>query len=61
MKAKNAPPCARFAVVSNPGTLFARIEDFTMTLNEAHECVQCYDIPVDVMRVTSTGELSTEL
>ncbi len=60
MKAKNAPPCARFAVVSNPGTLFERIEDYTKTLKEAHECLECYDMPVDVMRITPSGELTTE-
>ncbi|MHA6881507.1 hypothetical protein [Ralstonia solanacearum] len=60
MKAKNAPPCARFAVVSNPGTLFQRIEDYAMTLQGAQECATCYDIPVDVMRITPSGELTTE-
>ena len=60
MKTKNAPPCARFAVVSNPGTLFERIEDYTMTLGEAHECLQCYDLPVDVMHIMPSGELTTE-
>ena len=60
MRARNAPPCARFAVVSNPGTIFERIEDYTITLKEAQECVQCYDVPVDVMQITSSGQLTTE-
>jgi hypothetical protein len=60
MNATNAPPCARFAVVSNPGTIFARIEDYTTTIAEARECAACYDDPIDVMLITPSGELTTE-
>jgi len=54
------PPCARFAVVSNPGTMFERIEDYAITLAEALECSTCYDDPTDVMRILPSGELTTE-
>ncbi|BDC37716.1 hypothetical protein [Paraburkholderia terrae] len=61
MKAKNAPPCARFAVVSNPGTIFEPIEEYAPSIDGAREGASCYDDPVDIMRVTPTGELTTEL
>ncbi|NWK44912.1 hypothetical protein [Ralstonia pickettii] len=54
------PPAARFAVVSNPGTLFQRIEDYAPTLAGAKECMSCYDVPVDVMLITPSGALTTE-
>ncbi|BCF96587.1 hypothetical protein PPGU19_011560 [Paraburkholderia sp. PGU19] len=60
LKAKNIPPCARFAVVSNPGTIFERIEEYASSLDGARESATCYDDPVDVMRVKPTGELTTE-
>lgn len=50
-----------FAVVSNPGTIFERIEDYCQTLKQAIECKDCYDDPADVMRVLPTGELTTEI
>ena len=60
MKAKNAPPSARFAVVSNPGTIFERIEDYCGSLQTARECATCYDDPVDIMRIKPNGELTTD-
>lgn len=60
MKAKNAPPCARFALVSNPGTIFERIEEYAATLRDAIECKSCYDEHVDVMAITPSGELTAE-
>ncbi|WP_197329037.1 hypothetical protein [Ralstonia syzygii] len=47
-------------MVSNPGTLFQRIEDYASTLAGAYECMSCYDFPVDVMRITPSGALTTE-
>lgn len=51
---------ACFAVVSNPGTMFERIEDYCQTLKQALECKACYDDPVDAMKVLPSGDLSTE-
>ncbi len=61
LKAKLTPSQGvNFAVVSNPGTIFERIEDYCQTLKQAIECKGCYDDPADVMRVLPTGELTTE-
>lgn len=61
MRVKGAPPCARYAVVSEPGTMFQKVEDFSDTLKGALEAATCYDAPVDVMRILPSGELTTEL
>lgn len=61
MRVKGAPPCARYAVVSEPGTIFQKVEDYSMTLKGALEMATCYDTPVDVMRILPSGELTTEL
>lgn len=61
LKAKVMPSQgARFAVVSNPGTVDERIEDYCQTLKQAIECKGCYDATVDVMKILPSGELSTE-
>lgn len=61
IKAKPTPSQGvHFAVVSNPGTMFERIEDYAQTLKQAIECKRCYDEPTDVMKVLPTGELTTE-
>jgi len=61
LKAKLRPSQGvHFAVVSNPGTMFERIEDYAQTLKQAVECQQCYDDPADVMKVLPNGELTTE-
>lgn len=49
-----------FVVVSNPGTIFERIEDYCQKFTEALACKDCYDIPVDVMKVKPNGDLTTE-
>lgn len=54
------PPAARYAVVSNPGTDRQRVENYTQTIEQARGFQTCYDEPTDVMRVTPTGELTTE-
>ena len=51
---------ANFVVVSNPGTLLQRIEDYCATMKEALECQECYDDPTDIMRITPSLELTTE-
>lgn len=62
LKAKLSPSQGvNFAVVSNPGTMFERIEDYCQTLKQAIECKTCYDDPTDVMRVLANGELTTEV
>lgn len=57
------PPCARFAVVIDPGTLFQRVDSYALTLRGAQEIaadIRDEDTQVDVMRVTASGELTTE-
>lgn len=49
-----------YAVVSNPGTLFERIEDYCQTMPQAIECKACYDCPTDIMKVMPNGDLTTE-
>lgn len=61
LRAKVPHHVARFAVVSNPGTMFERVEDYCMSMKAAIECKECYDDPCDVMRVLPSGELTTEL
>jgi hypothetical protein len=61
LRAKVSHRVARFAVVSNPGTLFQRIEDYCSTFAGAIEAKGCYDDPCDVMRILPSGELTTEL
>lgn len=60
LRARVSHNVAPFAVVSNPGTLFERIEDYCSTLKGAIECKACYDDPCDVMRVLPSGRLTTE-
>jgi len=63
MKAKNAPPSARFAVVVDPGTIFERVDVYAGTLNEGLAWAASLredDLQVDVMRVTPSGDLTTE-
>jgi hypothetical protein len=51
---------APFVVVSNPGTMFARIEDYCQTLKAAFQCKDCYDDPCDVLRQLPSGELTAD-
>lgn len=60
MRVKGAPPAARYVVVSNPGTIFERIEDYCGSMHTARECATCYDDPVDIMRILPNGDLTTE-
>lgn len=61
LKAKLTPTQGvHFVVVSNPGTIFERIEDYCQRLKEAIECKGCYDDPVDIMKILPSGELTTE-
>lgn len=60
LRAKVSHHVARFVVVSNPGTLFERIEDYCATLTQALEAKGCYDDDVDVMKVLPDGTLTTE-
>lgn len=58
LRAKVPNHIAPFVVVSNPGTLFQRIEDYCSTMKGAFECKTCYDDPCDVMRVLPSGRLT---
>lgn len=60
LRSKVSPQIARFVVVSNPGTLFEKIEDYCSTFKDALECRHCYDEQCDVMRVLPSGDLTTE-
>ncbi|WP_161872663.1 hypothetical protein [Pseudomonas sp. SG-MS2] len=62
-RAKNPPPCARYAVVLNPGTLFQRVDVYALTLLDAERWAAETREPgleVDVMRVLPHGQLTTE-
>ena len=63
---KLPPPCARYAVVVHPGTLWQEVDQYCSTLQNAirwqrdmfpHEI----GTPTDVMRVLPDGTLTTEL
>jgi hypothetical protein len=62
-RAIGAPPCARFAVVVDPGTLMERIDAYAITLLSANAWAADLredGVQVDVMRITPSGELTTE-
>jgi hypothetical protein len=57
------PPCAKFAVVINPGTLFQTVDVYSSTLQSANAWAASTREPgieVDVMRVKADGSLTTE-
>ena len=61
MKAKVLPTQgANFCVVSNPGSIFERIEDYCPSLQTALACQGCYDEPTDIMKILPNGDLTTE-
>ena len=60
LKARVPHHIAPFVVVRNPGTLFARIEDYCNTHKAALECKGCYDDECDVLRQLPSGELTTD-
>lgn len=60
MRAKARPAAARFCIVSNPGTIFEKIEEFFADFKDAQRYQTDYDVPTDVMRIKSDGELTTE-
>lgn len=62
------PPCANYAVVTDPGTLFERIDSYHASLltaqQEAYDLLEDFDA-VDVMRIvratlTEPAQLTTE-
>ncbi|HYC00387.1 MAG TPA: hypothetical protein VEC57_14715 [Candidatus Limnocylindrales bacterium] len=58
-----APSCARFAVVVDPGTLMERVDVYASTAKSAYEWaadLRDDGLQVDVMRITPSGELTTE-
>ncbi|MCY1276895.1 hypothetical protein D3C76_619270 [compost metagenome] len=60
---RSPPPCARFAVVLNPGTLFEMVHVYAITLQDAQlwaADTREPDLEVDVMRVLPDGSLTTE-
>lgn len=61
MKAKLRPSQGvNFAVVSNPGTLFEKIEDYAQNMAQALEAKDCHDEPTYIMRILADGQLTTE-
>ncbi|QGZ31463.1 hypothetical protein [Stutzerimonas stutzeri] len=57
------PPAAKYAVVTNPGTLFQAVDVYSATLQSAQEWAASTREPgleVDVMRVRPDGSLTTE-
>lgn len=60
MNAPSAPPQARYAVVTQPGTLWERIDVYCATLRDAQYWAQDHELPADVMRILPDGELTTE-
>ena len=57
------PPCARFAVVLNPGTLFQSVDVYALTLQDAQRWAAGVREPgfeADVMRVLPNGNLTTD-
>lgn len=63
---KLPPPCARYAVVVHPGTLWQEVDQYCSTLQNAIRWqMDCFPqgegVPTDVMRVLSDGTLTTEL
>jgi hypothetical protein len=62
-RALGTPPSARFAVVVDPGTLMERIDVYAGTLQSAIAWaadLRDDGLQVDVMRITPSGELTTE-
>lgn len=62
-RVSGAPSCARFAVVTDPGTLMARVDVYASTMKEALEWaadLRCDGIEADAMRISPSGELTTE-
>ncbi|MGF6692961.1 hypothetical protein M2318_003038 [Metapseudomonas resinovorans] len=60
---RSPPPCARFAVVLNPGTLFEAVDVYASTLQDAQSWAaetREPDLEVDVMCVLPDGSLTTE-
>lgn len=58
------PPSARFAVVTNPGTLFQAVDVYAQTLPAAHEWAAGLredGVEVTVMHVTANGSLTAEI
>lgn len=51
---------APYVVVTNPGTMFERIEEHCISRQQAIEYLDEYEQPVDVMKVTPSGYLTTE-
>ncbi|NIE67437.1 hypothetical protein [Burkholderia sp. Ax-1719] len=63
LNVKGVPASAVFAVVSNAGTIFQRVEAYTQTLPSAREEQRSMDDPADIMKVVRTLEgtyLTTE-
>ncbi len=57
------PPCAKFAVVINPGTLFQQVDQYCSTRQNAEAWARDTREPgleVDVMKVMPNGTLTTE-
>lgn len=56
----NAPPQARYAVVTYPGTPWEAVDVYCSTLRDAQQWAQDHDVPADIMRILPDGELTTE-
>ena len=60
LKSKVSHWTAPYVVVSNPGTLFERIEDHCISFASAVDFCRDYECQVDVMKVLPSGLLTTE-
>ena len=59
LRSKVSHHIAPFVVVSNPGTIFERIEEHTISYAQALEFMEDYEC-ADVMKVLPSGNLTTE-
>lgn len=60
MKRHSHPPCAKFAVVVHPGTLFEYIDSYALRLDEAMPIAAMLredGLPVEIMRPGHAGAL----
>lgn len=59
LRSKVSHHIAPFVVVSNPGTIFEKIEEHTISYAQALEYLEDYEC-ADVMKVLPSGNLTTE-
>ena len=60
IRSKVSHHLAPFVVVSNPGTIFERIEEYCCSVAGAREYLKEFGCPVEIMKVLPSGNLTTE-